>query len=131
MAAAAELASQLLAGDVIALCGGLGAGKTHFTKGLAVGLGLRDSVSSPTFSLVQEYDDPEARLRLFHFDFYRMEKAQEALNLGWDDYLDAGGVCVVEWADLFPSLFPEHTRWYRLEAPQPDVRTLCRISRPE
>ncbi len=101
-------------GTVIALCGGLGAGKTHLTKGIVAGLGADgDAVSSPTFALVQEYRG--GRLPVFHFDFYRMESAEEVLALGWDEYVEAGGVCVVEWADLFPPLMPEGTQWWYLE----------------
>jgi len=109
-----KLGAQCGPGNVIALCGGLGAGKTHLAKGIATGLDLDpETVGSPTFSLVQEY--PGGRLPVFHFDFYRMESAEEVLALGWDDYLEAGGVCVVEWADLFPHLLPEGTQWWWLE----------------
>jgi tRNA threonylcarbamoyladenosine biosynthesis protein TsaE len=106
------LAAELRPGDVIALCGPLGAGKTHVTKGLLHGLGSAAEVTSPTFTLVHEYRD--GRLPVFHFDLYRMERAEEVLAIGWDDYLDEPGVVIVEWADLFPELLPEHTRWYRL-----------------
>lgn len=109
-----RLGSAAEAGSVIALCGGLGAGKTHLTKGIVAGVGADpEGVSSPTFSLVQEYQG--GRLPVFHFDFYRMESADEVLAIGWDEYLEAGGVCVVEWADLFPQLLPESTKWWRLE----------------
>ena len=98
---------------VIALCGGLGVSKTHLTKGIASGLGVDPTaVSSPTFSLVQEY--PGGRRPLFHFDFYRLAAADEVLAIGWDEYLEAGGVCVVEWADRFPSLLPQGTQWWQL-----------------
>lgn len=109
-----RLGSGAEAGTVIAVCGGLGAGKTHLTKGIVAGLGGDpEAVSSPTFSLVHEYRD--GRLPVFHFDFYRMESAEEVLGIGWDEFLEAGGVCVVEWADLFPQLMPEGTPWWRLE----------------
>ena len=109
-----RLGRKAVAGDVIALCGALGAGKTHLTKGIAAGLAAdQESVSSPTFSLVQEYRG--GRLPVFHFDFYRMEKADEVTGIGWDEYLDAGGVCVVEWADRFPALLPEGTHWWSLK----------------
>ncbi len=108
-------------GTVIALCGGLGTGKTHLTKGIVAGLGVDpDAVSSPTFSLVQEY--PGGRLPVFHFDFYRMASPEEVLAIGWDEYAGAGGVCVVEWADLFPGLLPEGTAWWRLELSPDGVR---------
>ncbi len=108
-----ELAATLRAGDVLALRGNLGAGKTHAVKGIAAGLGSAMVVSSPTFSLVHEHRD--GRLPLFHFDFYRLESADEVLRLGWDDYLDEHGVMVVEWPDRFPELLPEGTRWFDLE----------------
>ncbi len=101
-------------GSVIAVCGGLGAGKTHLTKGIVAGLGGDpEAVSSPTFSLVHEYHG--GRLTVFHFDFYRMESPEEVLGIGWDEYLEAGGVCVVEWADRFPQLIPGGMPWWRLE----------------
>lgn len=105
-----KLAATLQAGDVIALVGTLGAGKTHASKGIVAGLGSTDNVSSPTFTLVHEYEG--GRLPAFHFDFYRLESANELIGIGWDDYLDAGGVIVVEWADRFPELFPESARWF-------------------
>lgn len=108
------LANDLRAGDVIALVGQLGAGKTHLVKGILTGLGTTECATSPTFSLVHEYQS--ARLPVFHFDFYRMERESELLNIGWDEYLDEPGVVIVEWADLFPGLLPAHAHWYRLEA---------------
>jgi tRNA threonylcarbamoyladenosine biosynthesis protein TsaE len=102
----------LVAGEVVALVGALGAGKTQVVKGLAAGLGYAGEVTSPTFPLVHEYVG--GRLPIFHFDFYRIEAAGEVLVLGWDEYLEAGGVCVIEWADRFPALLPAHTEWWRL-----------------
>ena len=93
----ARLAERLLPGDVIALRGGLGAGKTAFTRGLARGLGIEDPVTSPTYTIVNEY--PQGRLPLFHFDMYRLRGAEELFDLGWEDYLDRGGVCAVEWSE--------------------------------
>jgi tRNA threonylcarbamoyladenosine biosynthesis protein TsaE len=98
-------------GETFALVGDLGAGKTHFCKGFAEGLGYNGDVASPTFSLVHEYRS--CRLPLFHFDFYRLESADELLALGWDEYLDEGGVIVAEWADKYPELLPANTRWLR------------------
>ena len=114
IAAGESLAAELRAGDVIALTGGLGAGKTHFTKGLVRGLGSEEEVTSPTFTLVHEYR--AGRLPVFHFDFYRMESEREVTAIGWDEYLDAAGICIVEWADRFPSLLPAGTRWWWLSA---------------
>ncbi len=106
-----EFAAQLAAGEVLALCGDLGAGKTHFVKGLAAGLGASTEATSPTFTLIHEYRD--GRLPLFHFDLYRLEAEDELLRIGWDDYLDDEGVLAIEWADKFPALMPPHTRWLR------------------
>ena len=113
IALGAELAQELIDGSVIALCGGLGAGKTHLTKGLAAGLGCSGEVTSPTFSLAHEYTG--GRLPMFHFDFYRMESEDEVVRIGWDEYLDAGGVIVVEWPHKFPNLLPRNTLWLTLE----------------
>ncbi len=113
MAWGRALASSLRGGDVVALVGSLGAGKTHATKGIVAGLGSGAEVSSPTFTLVHEYAGTS--LTAYHFDFYRLDDAQEVFDIGWDDYLDAGGVVIVEWADKFPGLFPSGTRWFRFE----------------
>ena len=99
------------AGDVLALCGDLGAGKTQFVKGLAEGLNFEGEVTSPTFTLIHEYAG--GRLPLYHFDFYRLASTAETLALGFDDYLDRDGVTVIEWADKFPELLPPRTRWLR------------------
>ena len=93
----ARLAETLAAGDVVAFEGDLGAGKTAFTRGLARGLGIREAVTSPTYTIVNEY--PQGRLPLFHFDMYRLHDADELFDLGWEDYLDRGGVCAVEWSE--------------------------------
>ncbi len=118
----ARVAADLSAGDTLALVGDLGAGKTHFTKGIVAGLGCDASVTSPTFTLVHEYTG--GRLPVFHFDFYRLESAEELLNIGWDDYLDASGVAVVEWADKFPDLLPANTQWWQFNIFPEGARTL-------
>ena len=100
-------AAQVRPGDVIALIGGLGAGKTHWTKGLVAGLGSAAEVTSPTFGLVHEYSG--GRLAVFHLDFYRLENAGELIALGWDEYLEADGVIIAEWGDKFPDLLPAGT----------------------
>ena len=104
MEAGRRFAETLIPGDVVALNGDLGAGKTHFSKGLVAGLGALEVVTSPTFALVQEYRS--GRLPVFHFDWYRIESADELIRLGWDDYLDEEGIVVVEWAEKFPELLP-------------------------
>ena len=113
-------------GGVIALSGELGAGKTELVKGIASGLGLDAEVTSPTFTLVHEYGgDPP----LFHFDFYRIDDPEEILAIGWDEYLEAGGICVVEWAEKFPELIPPHADWWRIAWDAGRGRTIERIVR--
>ena len=92
----AQLGARLPAGSVVAFRGGLGMGKTAFTRGLARGLACQDRVTSPTFTIVNEY---EGRLPLFHFDMYRLSDPEELFDLGWEDYLARGGVCAVEWSE--------------------------------
>ncbi len=92
-----RLAEALAPGAVIAFTGGLGAGKTAFTRGLARGLGIADRVASPTFTIVNEYEG--GRLPLFHFDMYRLGSSDELFDIGWEDYLARGGVCAVEWSE--------------------------------
>ena len=93
----AALGKLLTAGVVIAYEGDLGAGKTAFTRGLAKGLGSKDPVTSPTYTIVNEYLG--GRLPLFHFDMYRLRSAEDLWDIGWDDYLERGGVCAVEWSE--------------------------------
>lgn len=110
----ARLGSVLAAGSVLALSGNLGAGKTHFTQGIADGLGInRRLVSSPTFALVQEY---AGRLPVFHFDTYRLKNIDEFLDLGFDEYLSLGGVCVIEWAERVAEVLPADTLFVKLTA---------------
>lgn len=93
----AALALQLHPGDVIAYFGDLGAGKTAFTRGVARGLGITEPVTSPTYTIVNEY--LSGRMPLFHFDMYRLGSAEELFDIGWEDYLSRGGVCAVEWSE--------------------------------
>ena len=122
------IAATLRRGDVLALCGDLGAGKTHFVKGLAAGLGATASVTSPTFTLIHEY--PGGRLPLFHFDFYRLDEEDEALKIGLDEYLDGDGACVIEWAEKFPALLPPHTRWLRFTHREDGARVIEETTAP-
>ena len=94
---AQKLAPFLFPGAVIAYRGDLGAGKTAFTRGLARGLGVTDRVTSPTYTIVNEYLG--GRMPLFHFDMYRLGSEDELFDIGWDDYLERGGVCAVEWSE--------------------------------
>ena len=92
-----KLAELLRPGDVIAYYGDLGAGKTAFTRGLAAGLGIREAVTSPPYTIVNEY--LSGRMPLFHFDMYRLSSSEELFDIGWEDYLARGGVCAVEWSE--------------------------------
>ena len=96
-AVGAALSRVLSPGTVIAYRGDLGAGKTAFTRGLARGLGYREPVTSPTYTIVNEYLG--GRLPLFHFDMYRLHSSDDLWDIGWEDYLDRGGVCAVEWSE--------------------------------
>lgn len=106
-----EFGADLEPGAVVALVGPLGAGKTQLVKGIAVGLGHAGEVTSPTFTLLHEYRG--GRIPLFHFDFYRVKRERELLELGWDELMDEG-VVVAEWADLYPALTPRGARWLEL-----------------
>ena len=102
---AAGLAGMLKAGDLITLDGDLGAGKTCFTRGLVRGMGSDDPVSSPTFTIVNEYEG--GRLGVFHFDTYRLGGEDDFLDSGLDEYFYRGGVCVIEWSDVIGGLIPD------------------------
>ena len=100
-----RLAKCLRAGAVVALYGDLGAGKTAFVRGMARGLDIRESVTSPTFTIVNEYPGDPA---LFHFDMYRLRSAEELYGIGWEDYLDRNGICVTEWSERIEEALPEN-----------------------
>ncbi len=116
-------AALTVPGSVIALVGGLGAGKTHWTKGFVAGIGSTAEVTSPTFGLVHEYLD--GRLQVFHLDFYRLESAAELIDLGWDELLEQDGVIIAEWGDKFPELLPPKTIWLDFTVQANGNRTLC------
>ena len=103
----ARLAAVLTPGTVVAYRGGLGMGKTAFTRGLARGLGYAGRVTSPTFTIVNEYEG--GRLPLFHFDMYRLDDAGALFDIGWEDYLNRGGVCAVEWSERVTDALPDGT----------------------
>ena len=103
----ARLAAVLPPGSVVAYQGGLGMGKTAFTRGLASGLGYAGRVTSPTFTIVNEYEG--GRLPLFHFDMYRLADSDALFDIGWEDYLDRGGVCAVEWSEMVEDALPPDT----------------------
>ena len=115
----ARLAEVLSPGAVVAYRGGLGMGKTAFTRGLARGLGCPGRVTSPTFTIVNEYEG--GRLPLFHFDMYRLTGADALFDIGWEDYLDRGGVCAVEWSEQVEDALPEDTVYVSIaRSPQAD-----------
>ncbi len=107
IAFAEKIGSLLKSGDIIAYRGGLGAGKTTFTRGLALGMGLPDNVSSPTFALINEYRGRE--LSLFHFDMYRIMNEEALETTGFYDYMEEDGVIAVEWSENISELLPEKT----------------------
>ena len=115
----ARLAAALSPGAVVAYRGDLGAGKTAFTRGLARGLGYAGRVTSPTFTIVNEYEG--GRLPLFHFDMYRLESADDLFDIGWEDYLDRGGVCAVEWSEQVPEALPPETVFVTLSRRDEDL----------
>ena len=117
----AALGKLLKAGTVIAYRGDLGAGKTAFTRGLARGLGCREIVTSPTYTIVNEYLG--GRIPLFHFDMYRLRSSDDLWDIGWDDYLERGGVCAVEWSENVADAMEGAIR-IRIEKPTPDSRKI-------
>lgn len=102
------LGKRLCPGTVLAFRGDLGMGKTAFTRGLARGLGCTGRVTSPTFTIVNEY---EGKIPLFHFDMYRLPDSDALFDIGWEDYLGRGGVCAVEWSERVSDALPEDTVW--------------------
>ena len=116
-----KLTSRLTPGDVIAYFGDLGAGKTAFTRGLAQGLGITDPVTSPTYTIVNEY--LSGRIPLFHFDMYRLSSSDELFDIGWEDYLSRGGVCAVEWSENVEDALQDAIRvTIEKDADEPDTR---------
>lgn len=108
----AKLAFQLKPGTVIAYRGDLGAGKTAFTRGLARGLGITEPVTSPTYTIVNEY--LTGKMPLFHFDMYRLHSSDDLFDIGWEDYLERGGVCAVEWSENVADAM-ENALWVTIE----------------
>jgi tRNA threonylcarbamoyladenosine biosynthesis protein TsaE len=118
----ARLAALLQPGDVVAMQGDLGSGKTQFVKGLARGLGVREAVHSPTFILANEYRS--GRLPVFHVDAYRVESAGEAIAFGLEDYLNDAGVTTIEWADRVGGALPQELLWIEFADAGDDDRTI-------
>ena len=115
------LAKLLVPGDIIAYRGDLGAGKTAFTRGLARGLGCTESVTSPTYTIVNEY--LSGQLPLFHFDMYRLGGSEDLWGIGWEDYLDRQGVCAVEWSENVEDAL-EGALWVTIERVDDDTRRI-------
>jgi tRNA threonylcarbamoyladenosine biosynthesis protein TsaE len=122
IAFARDLANRLRPGSIIALTGDLGSGKTQFVKGLAAGIGFGGEVTSPTFTLIHEYIG--GRLPIYHFDFYRLESEEEALQLGLEEYFQANGICAIEWAGKFRPIIPPDARWFDLSIGADDTRLI-------
>ena len=108
-----ELASTLEPGDIVALIGNLGTGKTTLTKYIAKGLGVPENIDSPTFNIVKEHKS--GRLPLFHFDVYRLSSGDELLDIGADEYFYADGVCIIEWADIVADVVPDKAKVILIE----------------
>lgn len=108
-----RLAKEAKAGDIYCLDGDLGTGKTVFSQGFAAGLGIKEAVNSPTFTIVCEYE--EGRLPLYHFDVYRIEEPEEMEEIGYEEYFYGQGVCLVEWASLVEEIIPPEAVWITIE----------------
>lgn len=107
-----QLAENSKSGDIYCLLGDLGVGKTVFSKGFAIGLGITEAITSPTFTIVQVY---EAEKPLYHFDMYRIEDEDELEMIGYEDYFYGKGVCLVEWANNVEDVIPENAKWITIE----------------
>ena len=108
-----KLASTLEPGDIVALIGDLGTGKTTLTKYIAKGLGVTETIDSPTFNIVKEHKS--GRIPLFHFDVYRLSSGDELLDIGADEYFYSDGVCIIEWADIVADVVPEKAKVILIE----------------
>lgn len=109
---AKELGMLVSEGQVICLIGDLGVGKTVFSKGFATGMNIEDHITSPTFTIVHEY---EGRLPLYHFDVYRINNEEEMEEIGYEEYFYGEGVCLIEWADRIPDIIPEYAKYITIE----------------
>jgi tRNA threonylcarbamoyladenosine biosynthesis protein TsaE len=122
IAAGRKYGEQARRGEVFALTGDLGAGKTQFVKGFVAGVESRAEVTSPTFVLVHEYSD--GHLPVYHFDFYRLEDRDSILRLGFDEYVFGDGVSLIEWADRHRDLIPPHAKWLSFELKDENTRVI-------
>ncbi len=108
-----ELGRRAQAGEVYCLKGDLGTGKTVFTKGFAEGLGITEHITSPTFTIINEYR--EGRIPLYHFDVYRIGDSDEMYDIGYEEYIDGDGICLIEWAELIEDIIPKDAKWIVIE----------------
>ena len=116
-----KIAAKLLPGDIIAYYGDLGAGKTAFTRGLAAGLGVTEQVTSPTYTIVNEY---RGKRKVCHFDMYRIDSEEALWDIGWQDYLDSGALCVVEWSENIEGALPKETLRVSFETIDDETRRI-------
>jgi tRNA threonylcarbamoyladenosine biosynthesis protein TsaE len=121
----AALAQRLAPGSVVAFTGDLGAGKTAFVRGMARGLGIPARVTSPTFTIVNEYEG--GRLPLFHFDMYRLSSSEELFDIGWEDFLRRGGICAVEWSENITDALEGDTIWVDIRRGQTDQQRIITV----
>lgn len=118
-----KLGTVIEKGSTVCLTGDLGTGKTHFAKGFAKGLGIKDNITSPTFTIVNEYD--EGRLPFYHFDVYRVNDIDEILQVGFEEYVYGQGVTLIEWADMIEAILPEELIHVKIEKTEnPDERKI-------
>ena len=120
-----QLAAQIQPGDVLALVGDLGTGKTTLAKSVATSLGVTEMITSPTFTIVSEYGS--GRLPFYHFDVYRVHDENELFEIGFEEYLEGTGVCIIEWADLVREILPVRTKWIYLEYGKNEDERICTI----
>jgi tRNA threonylcarbamoyladenosine biosynthesis protein TsaE len=122
--AAQQFVAQMADSNVFAFYGKMGAGKTTFIKAICEELGVLDEVNSPTFSIVNEYETITGD-RIYHFDCYRINKVEEAINLGFEDYFYSKNLCFIEWAENIKEILPENTIFVKIEETQNNIRKLA------
>lgn len=119
---AEKLGKLVTSGDIICMSGDLGAGKTTFTQSFAKGLSIEDYITSPTFTLINEYN---GRIPLYHFDVYRINNIMDMEDLGYEEYFYGAGVCVIEWANLIEEVLPSNYLWIEIKVTGQQSREIC------